>query len=955
MNKLAILLNITLFCSAVFLTNCSTRNTVENWNQTVNKVSSGVVSIQTDVPVAFDGRWNRSSYATGFVVDSSRGIILTNRHVVSPGPVTAKAILINNEEIDLTPLYFDPVHDFGFFKYEPNQIKHLDVHEFKLSNKPPSIGEAIRIIGNDAGQKVSILDGTISRLDRDAPQYGRGKYNDFNTFYIQAATSSTGGSSGSPVINIKGEAVALNAGSQSKSANAFYLPLEQIKLALEKIQNSQPIQRGTLQTTFVSTPYAELARLGLTDELAKRYRDAYPDLKGLLVVRKAKPKAMANDNNITQLDVGDVLLEINQNYVANFNELEGHLNSSVGKEISLTVLRRGQQLTMSMLVEDLHQLSPRSIVKFDGSVFHTLSYQQARHFNKPVQGVYVATSGGYFGRAGVPSRSVIVEFNGVNVATVEAFHEELKNVKSGEKIGLRYFDFSTPNSTNYSLVEINRKWFEHSYCTFEVKLNYWPCKLVETTLALEASTLESASSKNDISSLSAGEKTLPLNSEKREDALVNVSYYGPYSVQGKSGNQTGFGTGVIVDIDKGWVVVARSVVQSVLGDVKLTFNNRFEIPGKIEYIHPLHNLALVSYDPSEASQARVSEVSFTATPMNNGDSILQMGLNYDGSIEYRVTEVDTTEEYWLNQFNVPQFVDKNLDATHFVNPNTGIDGILINQANEVVGLWIIFDESSDDGKKASRSIAGISGQYVLDMIDSVKKNATTYSLDIDLTQIAPVDAIQMGLSTDWLDKIIKDKPEKNHVLAIYNVSTSSNSAAFLKRGDILLAVNDMPVSSFKQVESLVQTPQVNVTYFSEGEILQAQINTTPLTGIDIDRVLYWSGLYLHTPHRAAQMQGNVSSQGVYISSYTYGSPATRYGLYAIQKIVEIDGEPINTPDDFIAAVKDKPHQSSVVVKTIDFNNTPKVVTLRVDNHYWPFYEIRYRDGGWQKFDYSSQL
>jgi len=34
-------------------------------------VSSGVVSIQMDVPVSFDGKWNSSSAATGFIVDAN--------------------------------------------------------------------------------------------------------------------------------------------------------------------------------------------------------------------------------------------------------------------------------------------------------------------------------------------------------------------------------------------------------------------------------------------------------------------------------------------------------------------------------------------------------------------------------------------------------------------------------------------------------------------------------------------------------------------------------------------------------------------------------------------------------------------------------------------------------------------------------------------------------------------
>ena len=59
----------------------------DTWERTLERVSQGVVVIRVCSVMAFDMNDASFSTATGFVVDRTLGIILTNRHVVTTGPV----------------------------------------------------------------------------------------------------------------------------------------------------------------------------------------------------------------------------------------------------------------------------------------------------------------------------------------------------------------------------------------------------------------------------------------------------------------------------------------------------------------------------------------------------------------------------------------------------------------------------------------------------------------------------------------------------------------------------------------------------------------------------------------------------------------------------------------------------------------------------------------------------
>ncbi|KAJ2738344.1 hypothetical protein H4S06_006465, partial [Coemansia sp. BCRC 34490] len=305
---------------------------VPKWQEVTEATLGGIVAVRASQPISFDTDYVTCFNATGFIIDAERGIILTNRHVVGAGPFVGEAIMYDHEEVEVRGIYRDPIHDFGFLQFDPSRVKYMKMVEIPLAPEHARVGIDVRIIGNDAGEKLSILAGSVSRIDRNAPDYGTYTYNDFNTFYIQSASNLSGGSSGSPVIDIHGRAVALQAGGRTNEATNFFLPLDRVKRAYEFIKEGKTVPRGTVQVKFTYSPFDDVRRLGLPEETEAMVRRIRPGGIGMLVAVTVLPDG---PGSVAGLEEGDVLVSINGEVVTHFVTLEGMLDDNVGSELKL--------------------------------------------------------------------------------------------------------------------------------------------------------------------------------------------------------------------------------------------------------------------------------------------------------------------------------------------------------------------------------------------------------------------------------------------------------------------------------------------------------------------------------------------------------------------------------------------------------------------------------------------
>ena len=961
----------------------------ETWDRTLSRAVKGIVSIKATTTRPFDTEAAGDYTATGFVISKKHGLILSNRHVVSPAPITAVAVFINYEEVPIYPAYRDPIHDFGVFRYNPEKLKHIEVEEFELRPDLARVGEDIKVVGNDAGEKLSILGSTLARLDRHAPSYGNDSYNDFNTFYLQAASGTSGGSSGSPVLNIHGQAVALNAGGSNSSQSSFYLPLYRVVRAMELIKQGKYVTRGTIQTEFLHQSYDELRRLGLKEEVEVQCRSRYPDATGLLSVTRvlrggpasidrpavAEGKVPLKETisngpvRIAGLEPGDILMSCNGKPITDFIGLWDIIDDSVGEDIILRIYRQGGDLMECVVtVDDLHRITPSRFLEIGGAIIHDLSYQMARSHNvKLGTGVFCAASG-FLLWSSWNRDFLITSVDNKPTRNLDEFINVIREIPDYTRVPImsRYVGNI---EDQMMLVDIDRHFFLASLYERDDTEGVWVKKELGPPPDKEVEKKEQQVNTCIQEEIEEDEDDVEKAIDLLRSSMVPVVSRLPYSIYGHTSASNYSGVGLIVSLDPiPLVLFDRHSVPSEMLDIRLTLCNT-NIPGKV--VH-LGDFTLVTFNKSLLPKnVRINVPEWDEKPLKVRDEVKIIGLTSDQTITTKdtaISSIGTNFNTW--QCNPPRQRLINLENISVLETSSCWGGCLVRKVKDekvrsfkVAAYWMAVSSQDKSGSDSFWTQGLDIQKYVLPVVRQISKEMgkgpvekRPRDLGIEFADVSLATVSAMGLSQERFDAFVKAAKKYRGNPRPLIVETRLKPIFMepelvdhpengLKVADVILEIDGKFVNRIGQLKELdlEHKESVDVTILRDRKELTLTVpivEAFPSSGTEI---VQFFGAIVHGTHAAAveQIAANarlvpVEKPGIYVGGVSYGSPALE-NIRPTHWILEVDETPVGSIKELLEVIEEKQWEQgkNIRIKQVNRKGITSVVSVKVDDRFWP--------------------
>jgi S1-C subfamily serine protease len=800
----------------------------------------------------------------------------------------------NHEEVDAYPIYRDPIHDFGFLKFDPRAVKHMTINSLDLRPDLAKIGLEIRVVGNDAGEKLSILAGFISRIDRNAPEYSGG-YIDFNTCYYQASAGASGGSSGSPVVDINGYVIAINAGAKRTAATGYFLPVHGPLRALKCLQNEEHISRGDIQCQFSLKPFDECKRLGLGFDRESEIRHAFPKETNMLVATRVLPEGPAHD----KIEEGDILISVNGEMLTVFHRLDDILDSNVDNLVEFLLCRGGKDIKVEISIGNLHNITPHRALNLAGALFQEVSYQQARRYGVACKGVCIGDASGSFNSI-TGKEPVLETIDDQKIPDLDTFIEIMKRTPDKARIVVTYKNLSEIHTLKTKIVYVDRHWWK------------------EMTLAV----------RNDETGLwdvtKLGDALPPVPPSPQAGSFVQLQHVAHPGVEklvqsfvgidcacktppmpGSTAQISTHGMGLVIDADKGLVVVSRAVVPCDLCDITVKIAGSILVEGKVIFLHPLQNYTIIQYDPALV-KAPVLSAKLSSTEIVQGAPVYFIGYKTSGEIVHASTTVSRKYPFTPPSDSYsPRYQAFNIDIMT-IDTNLGGqcgNGVLVDTDGTVQALWLTFIGERDD-KEYESYYRGLAASLLGPVISQIREGVppTLRILPVEFRSVELFEARLMGVSEEWINKVTEANKSRHLLFKVRRSFAVGNQERAFLEGDVILTLNDKLITRLSDLDAMYFSESLDALVVRGRK--EVHITSTTLAPADTqeDRIIRFCGATIHQPDHMVRREMSKVYSEVYVSFYSYGSPSAMYKLLPARFITHVNGESTPDLDSFLEAI-----------------------------------------------------
>ncbi len=199
------------------------------------------VQIRATVPVPFDGDRKGSGLGAGFVVDASRGWIMTNAHVVGRSPSRVEVAFHGQEFAEATKVYVDPFLDLAIVRVaDRNATKDIQAPRLECASLP-QVGHPVGAFGHPWRLQFTGTRGIISGVTAK-----------YRTELLQTDAPINQGNSGGPLISLQnGRIVGINTASIRGAQNTNFAVASMYACRiLELLQKDQDPSPPDLQLVY---------------------------------------------------------------------------------------------------------------------------------------------------------------------------------------------------------------------------------------------------------------------------------------------------------------------------------------------------------------------------------------------------------------------------------------------------------------------------------------------------------------------------------------------------------------------------------------------------------------------------------------------------------------------------------------------------------------------------------